>query len=609
MLSWFVGSAAESTGFFLPQNPVAAAYVLGRLSNQELIDAPRSEFVYAALLQRKGLDSKYRLEALDNLAKLHRTNRVAEIVRAVSELAGKSGTEETLRDLGSVGFQFSRPEFIAQRESIQALSSGAQLALARQVAFSWMIYCDSSPEPLWTRTQATPERLPDLIGSVALLPAPELRELFYGKLKTLVLESGPSEIRRAAIEVLPAIPNHDAESAAALSKLALQSTEMPATLSSLKKVPNSAWPKDQLEPLSAALLAYLQAFPAEEKTSGAFGVALQAATDLATLLPAEKQRELTHSLRGIGPSLVTLHAVYEQMRFDKDLIVVETGKRVVMTLQNDDAMPHNLAILAQGALQEIGLAAEKMPPEPDDEGRLYVPASPKLLHATQLVSPGQHRDLAFDAPELPGDYPFVCTFPGHWLRMSGTLKVVPDLDEYLSSHPASQTPQLTEWKLSDFADTLAQGSTSGNADAGRELFARLACIQCHQIGGKGYAFGPDLTDVLKRYKNDRTNVLEQILEPSKIITDRYRNIYFDLKNGDSLVGVIVKEDNETVTVQTGPADSLIQTLNKPEIRRRRNQTSSPMPVGLLGSLSKPQVLDLLAFLQSGGSPPEHAHHH
>ena len=52
---------------FLPKSPAAAAYVLGRLSNKELIEAPRSEFVYVALLQRKGLDRKYRIEALEGL--------------------------------------------------------------------------------------------------------------------------------------------------------------------------------------------------------------------------------------------------------------------------------------------------------------------------------------------------------------------------------------------------------------------------------------------------------------------------------------------------------------------------------------------------------------
>src|SRR5689334_152206 len=77
--------------FFLPRNPVAAAYILGRLSNQELIDAPRGEFVYVALLQRNGLDRKYRLEALDGLAKIHQTDRISELLQAIVAL-DKKGT-------------------------------------------------------------------------------------------------------------------------------------------------------------------------------------------------------------------------------------------------------------------------------------------------------------------------------------------------------------------------------------------------------------------------------------------------------------------------------------------------------------------------------------
>src|SRR6266581_8368816 len=71
------------TSFFLPQNPVAAAYVLGRLSNQELIAAPRSEFVYVALLQRAGLDRNYRLEAMAGLAALHHTDSLTELLAAM----------------------------------------------------------------------------------------------------------------------------------------------------------------------------------------------------------------------------------------------------------------------------------------------------------------------------------------------------------------------------------------------------------------------------------------------------------------------------------------------------------------------------------------------
>src|SRR5438552_16367530 len=78
--------------FFLPKNPTAAAYVLNRLSNKELIAAPRSEFVYVALLQRKGLEKKYRLEALDGLAKVHKTDVLTELIGGIGEL-DKKGVE------------------------------------------------------------------------------------------------------------------------------------------------------------------------------------------------------------------------------------------------------------------------------------------------------------------------------------------------------------------------------------------------------------------------------------------------------------------------------------------------------------------------------------
>ena len=70
----------------MPKNPTAAAYVLSRLSNKELIAAPRSEFVYVALLQRGGVDRKYRVEALEGLAKLRHTDRLTELLAGLVEL-------------------------------------------------------------------------------------------------------------------------------------------------------------------------------------------------------------------------------------------------------------------------------------------------------------------------------------------------------------------------------------------------------------------------------------------------------------------------------------------------------------------------------------------
>ena len=601
---------ADETNFFLPKNPVAAAYVLGRLSNKELIEAPRSEFVYVALLQRKGLDRKYRVEALNGLAEVRHTDRSTQVLGAIKELDNKGAdSKETLLELAPLLLEAPRGEILSHRAELDQLKVQAKLDTTRQIAFAACVTYDESPEPSWENTKTNPAQLADLVLSVPLLVDSALRAGFYDKIMPLGSQGDFPDLRRAAIRAMGAIPGHDEDRIKALAGLAEGGVEVPTVVASLEGVPRPAWPTNALKPLIDSLTSYLQNTPAEQRTESAFTSVLQFATDLASRLPADTQKTVTRILRGLGPTIVTLHAVYEQMRFDKDLIVVEAGKPLVLTLQNDDAMPHNLAVLSPGALKEIGLTAEKMPPEPDSEGRLYVPASPKVLQATRLVNPGQKAQLSFNSPTEDGEYPFVCTFPGHWLRMAGTLVVTHDMEAYLASHAATQEPKLTEWKLSDFSADLLRAEVGRNLETGRELFSRLACVQCHKLGSSGYAYGPDLTEVLQKYKGDRTAVLQQILEPSKVIEDRYRNIRFDLKNGDPLLGIVLKEDDQNVTIQTGPADSLIQTVKKSEIQQRRAQTSSPMPVGLLRALSKPEILDLLAYLESGGKVLSHEHHH
>src|SRR5436190_5490873 len=192
--------------------------------------------------------------------------------------------------------------------------------------------------------------------------------------------------------------------------------------------------------------------------------------------------------------------------------------------------------------------------------------------------------------------------------MVGTLAVAQDVEAYLAAHAAALQPQITEWKLSDLEPALAQAGSGRDLAQGKELFTKLACAQCHKLGESGYTYGPILTDVFSRYKNDRANVLQQILEPSKIIEDRYRNFTFELRDGEPVIGMVLKEDSETITVQTGPADSLVQVLKKSDILKRSPQNSSAMPLGLLNSLSKEQILDLLAYLETGGNLPEHHHH-
>ena len=410
------------------------------------------------------------------------------------------------------------------------------------------------------------------------------------------------EVRRAAITAIVSMPGHDAESFNTLASLVKSGTERSASVASLQRLPRKAWPKEQAEALIESLIAFLQKVPVEQRTEPDVISAFQFATDLATLLPPEQARAVGKTLRALGVSVFVLRTIIEQMLFDKSLIVVEAGKPVQIILINEDAMPHNFVVIAPGALEEIGEAAEKMAPDPDAQGRIHVPISTKVLHATRMAEPGQQIKLSFTAPTEPGDYQYVCTFPGHWRRMVGTLAVVQDVEAYLAKRAATPEPVMTEWKLEDLLPDLPKVSAGRNLVGGKESFQKLACVQCHKLGKEGYAYGPELVDAFKRYKNDRAEVLRQILEPSLVIADRYRNYQFELKDGDEFPGMIIKEDPDTLTVHTGPSDALIRTVKKSDLKKRELQNSSLMPVGLLNLLTKDQILDLLAYLESGADP-------
>jgi putative heme-binding domain-containing protein len=496
----------------------------------------------------------------------------------------------------------------ASRPALEKLAMESKRPLTRQIARAAIVTADGSIERVWTEAQSNPKQLTDLLLAIPLIRDADLRATFHPKVEPLLHQAGPAEVRRAAITAIAAIPGHDAETFNTLAALAQSGTGRAAAITSLQQLSRKSWRAETAGPVVESLVAWLQSVPVDERTAPDVLNAFQFASDLVTLLPPEQAGAVSKTLRAIGVSVFVIRTIPEQMLYDKTLIVVEAGKPVELVLINDDAMPHNLVITAPGALEEIGIAAEKMSPEPDAQGRLYVPASAKVLHATKLVEPSRQAKLSFTAPETPGDYPYVCTFPGHWRRMTGTLAVVKNVEAYLASHAVS-APKITEWKLDDLAADLAKLGADGNAARGKELFTKLACASCHKLGAAGINYGPDLTDVFKRYNSDRAGVLRQILEPSLVISNRYRNFQFDLKDDEPVLGLIVKEDAESLTVQTGPSDALIQTLKKSGIKAQQPKTASPMPSGLLNALSKEEIFDLLAWLESGGNLPPHEHNH
>ena len=120
---------------------------------------------------------------------------------------------------------------------------------------------------------------------------------------------------------------------------------------------------------------------------------------------------------------IRLGVVAGQIRFDQTALTVAPGQLVQLVYTNPDVMQHNFLLGAPGSLEQIGTAADAMLTTGDALANQYVPPIAQVLYATPIVEPGQTITVQFRAPSEAGQYPYVCTFPGHWRLMNGVLTV------------------------------------------------------------------------------------------------------------------------------------------------------------------------------------------
>jgi azurin len=121
--------------------------------------------------------------------------------------------------------------------------------------------------------------------------------------------------------------------------------------------------------------------------------------------------------------VIVVGVIKDVMKFDKSLITAEAGSVVQIVFRNPDHMQHNLVLIKPQTLEKVGAAADKLASDPNGTKLNYVPRMPEVLQATPLLDPGGKFTLTFTVPNAPGDYPFVCTFPGHWRIMKGVMRV------------------------------------------------------------------------------------------------------------------------------------------------------------------------------------------
>lgn len=155
------------------------------------------------------------------------------------------------------------------------------------------------------------------------------------------------------------------------------------------------------------------------------------------------------------------------------------------------------------------------------------------------------------------------------------------------------------WKVEDALAALDDNKTEPNLENGKAMYNAITCSRCHAFDGEGSNIGPDLSQAGNKFSTK--DLLEAIILPNKSISDQYAATQFRLKNGETIVGRIVSEDNLNYTVSQNPyAPNYTMKVTKKQVVDKRYSESSVMLPGLIDSLNPSELNDLISYISKRG---------
>ncbi|MGE0757567.1 MAG: PVC-type heme-binding CxxCH protein [Pirellulaceae bacterium] len=607
------GSAAASgrPTVFLGKSPRIVAYQLARLSAPQLVQVERQPDdarylpVYEAIALHAGVARQDRAEAVAAVARFRGASLIPQLLATIEETDRLPANEQLAVRSQLAGILLSQPVamLVGSRWQLEQAAE-SPVSGVRPIAFAALASAES-PDAAWQRAARSEQGRLDFLQGVPLITRRDRRLAARPMVESSLAVSEPLGVRRAALEALATI---DAEpdanfrlAAAALREPGLRVAAVRVMLA----VPASARSPQEAAPVVERLVRQAERTPVARRTTDDFLDAMQLADQLIAKLPADTARGYRDRLRAVTVRVVRIKTVHEEMRYDTPHFAVEAGRPAQLVLQNEDLMPHNLVITQPGKLRDVAMAASDMPPQPDAQGRTFVPPSSDVLFATPLVEPHKQTVLTFEAPHEPGQYPYVCTFPNHWMRMYGVMVVVPDLDAWLADpvppvDPLGNSRAVVQaWTIDDLQGGLPGDLRGRSPEIGRKLFAEANCVQCHKVRGEGGTVGPDLTEVLQRWKGDHAGVLREMLDPSQKIDPKYALFNVQMADGRVYTGLVSEQNAETITLITNPDKPQPQVLEREEIEEMVKMSTSMMPKGLLDRFTRDEIFELLSFLAQG----------
>lgn len=421
-------SAFKTNENFLNKNLSAASKLLLRAGESELLQLSQSDLLLNVLLMHPGTGLKTKENALKEIAGRSGKKPVEVILDAIlnRHSSGRNFTDfrKNEKDLIELLLTREQSELHESKALIIRFLDKGQDNNLQALAYAALITAEGSDKTSRKLADRNPGNKTNYLNGISILKDAALQGIFYAEVKGLTSQIPVDSVNVAAYRVLAQLPGHDEEQAALISGLIVPDglyRDLAVEIISSKS-------DQELKGMYASMavkriLNFINEAPEQQKTGKQFDGMIALGKRLGRMLSPGDSERVLQILNNAGVLHLRIGTLPAKMLFDIDLIKVTAGRAVSILFENPDLMPHNIVIVKPGMLQKVGEAADEMAKAKDGFAKNFVPDMPEVLFSTPLVNSGQSFRLDFNAPVQPGEYPFICSFPGHWQVMKGVLKV------------------------------------------------------------------------------------------------------------------------------------------------------------------------------------------
>lgn len=416
---------------FVQTNPEWKKYSRDPLSPDDFQALSKSPAIMKFFIGQKAIPDSSRIEGVQFLAESSGKHPIDVLLEAITDLSHEN-EERGLVELSQLLVSQDPHQLQIREAQITDMANTTSNNSIKNLYYALLLDMPRGIETVRQMAEKSPDNYQALIQSAKWVKTeksrsellPEVIKAFNGNSSSNYSTPQRHSLKVSAIEALIYMDQQGSEAVTLLTGLIIPKGEFSELASkSLLLISEGQLAAGELQVLKDNISNVIRSVPEKDRFNLISKDLLMLGHKVADLLPHEERKGFLALITEAETTVILMATLPGKMEFDMEKIEVAAGQSVEIVFSNPDDMPHNLLVLQPGSLEEIGKMADEMAKSPDGYEKHFVPQTDLVLFATPLIPSNQSFSLKFVAPDQEGDFPFACTFPGHWRTMNGVMKV------------------------------------------------------------------------------------------------------------------------------------------------------------------------------------------